>query len=163
MLINNCAYLIYYSWNCLKFYLPSIKLTIMKTATIILILLLSFSFGFTQNNSLTKTETLKDSTLVDAMPIYPGGEKALLKYISRNIEYPKTARKDKIQGKVYVSFIVNENGIVEDVKILKGIRDDINDAAIEVVEEMPEWTPGKRNGKNAKVQFTIPITFKLKK
>jgi TonB family protein len=121
----------------------------MKTAIIILFFLLSYSFGFAQNDSLTKTKTLKDSSLVDVIPIYPGGEKALLKYISRNIEHPKSARKGKIQGKVYVLFVVNENGLVEDVTILKGLREDINEAAITEVEEMPAWTPGKLNGKSS--------------
>ena len=99
---------------------------------------------------------------VENPPSFPGGEKALSKYLAENIIYPKDAKEKGIEGKVYLQFIINEEGSVTDVKIIrKSVNSSLDEEAIRVVKTMPKWIPGKQNGKIVKVQFTLPIIFKL--
>ncbi len=100
-------------------------------------------------------------TLVKPMPKYTGGEQARNKYLMENIKYPESALKQGIQGTVYVSFIVEKDGSVSNVKILRGIGGGCNEEALRVVKEMPRWTPGLYKGKPARVLFNMPIYFKL--
>lgn len=101
---------------------------------------------------------------VEQMPMFPGGEKALFKYLGDNIVYPKSAKKLGISGTVYVYFIIDRNGNVRDAEVKRGVKDgeDLNEEALRVVKGMPQWEPGYQNNKPASVQFTLPITFKLK-
>jgi TonB family protein len=100
-------------------------------------------------------------TSVDNFPQFPGGDEARVRYIAGKISYPKEALDKGIQGTVYVSFIIEKDGSISTVKALKGIGGGCNEEAVRVVREMPKWKPGKQNGKLARVQFTIPIQFKL--
>ena len=86
-------------------------------------------------------------SVVDTMPQYQGGDSALMKFISDNISYPLSAREDNIGGKVYVNFVVSDLGKVGKVHILKGVRADLDSAAIDVVRKLGDWIPGIRNGK----------------
>jgi periplasmic protein TonB len=106
-------------------------------------------------------EDHKPMLLVDQMPLFPGGEEALLKYIKNNINYPLSARNNNIQGTIYVSFVVGRTGEVEDVKILKGIGKECDEAAMKVVRSLPKFEPGKQNGKAVRVQYNIPIKFTI--
>ncbi|MBI4647266.1 MAG: energy transducer TonB [Bacteroidia bacterium] len=99
--------------------------------------------------------------VVEEMPVFPGGEEALLKYIQEHIEYPQVARELGVSGKVYVQFVVNENGKIQDVKVMRGVDPSLDKEAIRVIESLPEWTPGKQRGKAVRVMFTIPINFAL--
>lgn len=109
----------------------------------------------------TKTETTKDSASIETLPEFPGGNEALMKFISKNLKYPKSAIKDDIQGKVYVKFIVDKNGFVKDAHIAKGVREDLDKAALDVVNKMLQWKPGTQKGKTVEVKFTLPIAFRL--
>ncbi len=82
-------------------------------------------------------------------------------YLGDNLCYPENARLHNVEGKVMVKFMINEDGSISDVQLLKGIDDDCDNEALRVVRNMPKWIPGKKDGKNVKVYFTIPIIFKL--
>lgn len=97
----------------------------------------------------------------EVMPEYPGGMDAMLKYLSENIQYPKMARGKNIQGKVLVTFIVEKDGSISDIKVVKGIGGGCDEEAMRVIKTMPKWKPGMQNGKNVRVSFAIPISFKI--
>jgi len=99
--------------------------------------------------------------IADEMPEYPGGIEALKQLLVDNVKYPEQAKKDKIEGKVFVSFIVDENGDVQNFKVERGVNPELDAEALRVVKLMKKWTPGKDAGKAVKVAFTIPIQFAL--
>lgn len=99
--------------------------------------------------------------VVEAMPEFPGGQNALNKYLSENIKYPQMAKESGIQGRVFVTFVVEKDGRVTDVRILRGIGGGCDEEAIRVVQNMPRWTPGKQRGKPVRVQFNLPVKFTL--
>jgi len=96
-------------------------------------------------------------TYVEQMPTYPNLEA----YLAKNIRYPDNARENGISGRVIVKFVVNEDGSVSDVQIVRGIGGGCDEEAKRVVSSMPRWTPGKQNGHAVKVYFTLPVSFKL--
>lgn len=100
--------------------------------------------------------------VVEEMPLFPGGEGELLKFLSRNITYPQIAREANIQGIVYVQFVVEKNGKVSGVKTQRGIGGGCDEEAMRVLRMMPDWSPGKQRGIPVRVMFTIPVSFKLK-
>lgn len=108
-----------------------------------------------------ETDTSPVFTIVEEMPSYPGGENAKNRFLAENINYPEIARNYFIQGTSYVQFIINRNGSVSDVLILRGIGGGCDEEAIRVVKMMPKWIPGKQNGKTVRVKFIMPIYFKL--
>ena len=95
------------------------------------------------------------------MPEYPGGPAECMKFLSKNIRYPKTAWKNKVQGRVIVQFWVETDGSISDVKVVKGVSWDLNDEAIRVVKSMPNFKPGTVGGEPARIQFNLPIIFRL--
>lgn len=99
--------------------------------------------------------------VVESMPEYPGGEPALYKYLAENIKYPQMAKESGIQGRVFVTFVVERNGSVTDVRVLRGIGGGCDEEAIRVVNNMPKWTPGKQRGKSVRVQYNLPVKFTL--
>lgn len=100
--------------------------------------------------------------VVESMPQFPGGENGLMKYLSENISYPKAARESGIQGRVFVSFVVEKDGKVTNIIILRGIGGGCDEEAIKVVQKMPKWIPGKQRGMPVRVQFNLPINFTLR-
>jgi protein TonB len=101
-------------------------------------------------------------TIVEQMPEFPEGEEGLFKYLSKNIKYPSMAKDNGISGTVYVTFVVEGNGQITDVKKLRGIGGGCDEEAIRVVKSMPSWKPGKQNGKAVRVQYNLPIKFTLR-
>lgn len=101
-------------------------------------------------------------TVVEKMPEFPGGEAAVREYIAKSVKYPEDAKKAGIQGKVFVTFVVDKTGKVLDAKIARGASPSLDKEALRVVETMPAWTPGQQHGENVAVQYTIPIQFALK-
>ncbi len=99
--------------------------------------------------------------VVEHMPEFPGERKALMKYLADNIKYPKEAKKRGIHGRVFVNFIVEEDGSVTNVKLLRGIGGGCDEESIRVVEAMPKWIPGEHEGKKVRVSFNVPIKFVL--
>ena len=98
---------------------------------------------------------------VEVMPEFPGGMEAMMKYLSENIKYPEQAKEKNTQGRVLVTFIVEKNGSISDVKVVKGIGNGCDEEAVRVISAMPKWKPGMQNGKKVRVNFAIPISFKL--
>lgn len=100
-------------------------------------------------------------TIVEQMPEFPGGTEALYKFIGNNMKYPAIARENSIEGLCVVQFVVNEDGSITDVKVLKDIGGGCGDEAARIVKKMPKWKPGKQRGKAVRVQYNLPIRFKL--
>jgi len=100
-------------------------------------------------------------TVVESMPDFPGGDMARIKYLNENIKYPQMARESGIQGRVFVTFVVEKDGAVTDVKVMRGIGGGCDEEAIRVIKNMPKWKSGKQRGKPVRVQFNMPILFKL--
>jgi len=100
-------------------------------------------------------------TVVEESPAFPGGDVARIKFLQQNIEYPTMARESGIQGTVYVTFVVEPDGKVSNVQILRGIGGGCDEEAIRVIKAMPKWNPGKQRGKPVRVQFNMPIKFTL--
>jgi TonB family protein len=100
-------------------------------------------------------------TVVEEMPQFPGGTEAMMKFIGGNVKYPDQAKKDNVQGKVFVSFVIKGNGKVGDVKIARSVDPLLDAEAARVIGSMPDWKPGKQHGEAVDVAFTIPIQFTL--
>ena len=100
--------------------------------------------------------------VVEEMPEFPGGDLEMRKFIAMNVQYPEEAKEEKISGKVFVQFVVNEEGNVENVGIARSVDPFLDKAAMDAVKSMPQWKPGKQSGKNVKVGFVVPINFQIK-
>lgn len=108
-------------------------------------------------------ESLEDPVffIVEEMPEFPGGEAALRSFISQAIQYPQEAHEKGIQGKVYITFVVSKDGLVKDTRIARGVDPLLDNEALRVVNELPQWQPGKQRGKEVNVSYTVPIQFVL--
>jgi len=115
----------------------------------------------TKINIIDEGEALEIHTFVEEWPAFPGGDTARIMYLNENLKYPKIAKETGIQGAVYVSFVVEKDGSITNVKILRGIGGGCDEEALRVINAMPKWNPGRQNGKEVRVQFNMPITFKL--
>jgi len=135
----------------------------MKNALLIIIFSICAIALQAQTTDSTQTESdgISVFNLVEKQPEFPGGEQALLDYIGSNVHYPKKARKKNIQGTVYISFIVEKDGKVSTVRVLRGIGGGCDEEAVRVVSSMPAWKPGYQRGKPVRVQFNLPIRFIL--
>lgn len=156
----------------------------MKYLTYILILLI-FACSCnkrkrTCNDTLFERQVFSDSYMIDSlvevddtidneecfvfieeMPVFKGGDDELLKYLKENTEYPQTAINDSIEGRVFIGFIIEKDGSVSNIEVLRGIRYDLNEESIRIIEMMPHWKPGKLEGKTVRVSCRIPFSFKL--
>ena len=99
--------------------------------------------------------------IVEEMPQYPGGETAMMEYVAKNVVYPKEAQEKGISGRVFVGFIVEKDGSIGEVKLLRGIGGGCDEEAIRVIKGMPKWKPGKQEGKPVRVSYQMPINFRL--
>ena len=99
--------------------------------------------------------------VVEQMPSFPGGMKAMMDYLARNIRYPANAKNDLIEGRVILQFIVDKKGNLSDVKVARSVEPYLDAEAVRVVKSMPRWNPGMQNGKAVKVRYTLPVTFRL--
>ena len=100
--------------------------------------------------------------VVEDMPAFPGGMEAMIQFISSNIQYPADAQKQKVDGRVMVNFVVEKDGSITEVKVIKPTFPSLDAEAIRVVKAMPKWKPGYQRGQAVRVQFTMPINFSLK-
>ncbi len=99
--------------------------------------------------------------IVENMPEFPGGDVALRTYIAQNVKYPEIAKENGLAGKVFVQFVINQKGEVQDVKIARGVDPALDKEAIRVVQGLPKWKPGSQRGKPVRVSYTVPINFQL--
>ncbi|MBR2318994.1 MAG: energy transducer TonB [Bacteroidaceae bacterium] len=119
----------------------------------------------TDNANIVVEEVVEEEQVfqvVEQQPEFPGGMKALMKYLQDNINYPRISRDNNSQGKAFIRFVVNSDGSIQGVEVLKSSGDIYLDKeAMRVVENMPKWAPGKQAGKPVRVFFTLPVTFRL--
>ena len=108
-----------------------------------------------------KEEENKVFDVVEQMPSYPGGNGALMQYLSSHIKYPVIAEENGIQGRVICTFVVERDGSITDVRIAKSVYPSLDKEAMRVVSSMPKWIPGKQNGSAVRVKYTLPVTFRL--
>ena len=99
--------------------------------------------------------------IVEEMPSFPGGEQKLLEYVAKNTKYPQIARESGIQGRVFIGFVVETDGSISNVKVLRGIGGGCDEEAVRVIKSLPKWKPGKQRGKAVRVSYQIPVNFKL--
>lgn len=118
------------------------------------------------NNKIVQTtddEPQKRFEHVEQMPQFPGGESELMKFIGNSIKYPPIAAENGIEGRVIIRFVVEKNGKVSDINVLRSIDPSLDKEAIRVIKSMPTWIPGMQNGRNVAVYYTLPVLFKLQK
>ncbi len=108
-----------------------------------------------------KPEPEQVFTAVEQMPQFPGGDAALMKFLSSNINYPQVAMENGVQGRVIVQFVVTKNGSVGEVKVIRSVDRDLDKEAIRLCKSLPKFIPGKMNGQAVNVWYALPITFKL--
>jgi protein TonB len=106
-------------------------------------------------------ETQETFINTEEMPYYPGGETERHRFLAENIQYPLQASELNIQGTVYLQFVVDSKGNITDAKILRGIGGGCEEEALRVIKMMPQWHPGRQNGKSVRVLYTMPVSFKL--
>lgn len=106
-------------------------------------------------------EETKIFTVVEQMPLFPGGDAALMAYLRDNIHYPTVAAENGVQGRVVVGFVVERDGSITDVNVLRSVDPSLDREAMRVVKGMPRWTPGKQNGSAVRVKYQVPVTFRL--
>ena len=108
-----------------------------------------------------KEEENKVFDVVEEQPSFPGGQGALMQWLSDNIKYPVIAAENGVQGRVIVQFVVSKTGSISDVKVVRGVDPSLDREAVRVVSQMPKWTPGRQNGTTVNVRYTLPVTFRL--
>lgn len=108
-----------------------------------------------------KPAPVTDFSKLDVEAEFPGGMKALYKFIAENIKYPEESRNNNVEGKVFVQFTVSDLGNVIDAKVLKGLNSELNAESLRVINKMPKWKPAEQHGAPVSSVFTLPISFKL--
>ena len=131
---------------------------LLTTMSVLAILLMVNTNAMAQSKKIANDKVLEKA---EVMPQFPGGDQAMMKFVSENVQYPEEAKEKEISGRVMVGFIVEKDGSISDVKVVKGIGGGCNEEAVRVVKAMPKWKPGKEKGKPVRVHFTMPFTFKL--
>ncbi len=123
--------------------------------------------GYAQSNDLSAGDSQNSTTLPKenvgagiTMPEFPGGDVGLSKYLAENVKFPENAKKDSLSRKVFVQFVISQEGDVENVKVARGVDKAFDKEAIRVVESMPKWEPAKQFGKPIKFTHTIVVEFK---
>lgn len=110
---------------------------------------------------IQKRDSNEIFVFVEHSPDFPGGRDSLFAFIRRTMVYPQEAQDSSIQGTVYVSFVVEKDGSLSDIKIIRGVCPSLNAEALRVMKMMPKWNPGKQRGKPVRVKFNMPIAFRL--
>lgn len=99
--------------------------------------------------------------VVEDQPLFPGGNAAMMKFLSDNIKYPVIAQENGIQGRVICNFVVEKDGSITDVQVVRGVDPSLDKEAVRVIQQMPRWKPGKQRGQAVRVRFTLPVVFRL--
>jgi protein TonB len=121
----------------------------------------SDSVTYTEPTDPVLPAEIKPFIFVEEMPEFPGGSAALLKYVGENLRYPEDAQNNNIQGRVILKFVVNPDGSVDRIEILRGVDPLLDEEAIRVVRTLPRFKPGKQGGVPVPVWFSLPVTFKI--
>ena len=131
---------------------------LLTVMSVLAILLMVNTNAMAQNKKAANDKVLEKA---EVMPEYPGGDQAMMDFVAKNVQYPQEARDKEISGRVLVSFIVEKDGSITEVKVVKGIGGGCDEEAVRVVKAMPKWKPGKDKGKPVRVSYMMPFTFKL--
>ena len=131
----------------------------------LIIMSLMAMFGLTTISAQKTVVAQKNQQVFDVveqMPEYPGGIKALFDYLCQNVKYPDDAEKQKIEGRVIATFVVETDGTISNIEVVKPVFPSLDAEAVRVLSGMPKWTPGMQSGKAVSVKYTVPINFNLK-
>jgi len=168
--------LIIFWYNNCAFVIKNIKMNnrILITGIISSILLIQLNGNAQVDQSVStedsvvntiKVQSKEDANLVfdfvDKMPEFPGGQVEMIKFLSKNINYPTVALEQGVQGSIYVQFVIWKDGSVREVKVLRGVDSPLSNEAIRVIKMMPNWEPGTQRGIPVNTRYTLPIKFKL--
>lgn len=99
--------------------------------------------------------------VVEQMPSFPGGQSALMQWLSNNIKYPTVAEENGVQGRVVCTFVVERDGSITNVQVVRGVDPSLDKEAVRVLRAMPKWNPGTQNGTPVRVEYTVPVTFSM--
>ena len=135
----------------------------MKRIFSLLLLTAAISLTYAQQPE-TKENSSKEEEIfifVEQEPEFPGGENAMYQFLSSNLVYPKAARENGIQGKVFIEFIVEKNGQIDSIRVIRSVSPELDAEAVRVISMMPKWKPGKQKGENVRARFRLPINFQL--
>jgi len=116
------------------------------------------------SNMVIEEETRDEGEIfmiVEEMPEFPGGTAELQKYLATSVRYPVIAQENGVQGRVYIQFVINQNGEVTNAVVLRGVDPSLDKEALRVVQAMPKWKPGKQRNRPVRVSYTVPINFVL--
>ena len=138
----------------------------MTTSLRLLVVLLMSTYGFSAHAQQVKPDSTASSprivyTVVQQQPEFPGGMSKLNQYFKKNLRYPKTAQEGRLEGRIFVTFIVNEQGNIEEARVLRSLDPEMDAEAVRLIQEMPTWIPGKQNGKSINCRFNLPVNFAL--
>lgn len=121
----------------------------------------SMSLQKVADSSLNSKSTEKTFDVVENMPSYPGGRAAMMAFLSSNMNYPATAKENNVQGRVIIGFVVEKDGSISEVKVLRSVDPALDQEALRLVNSMPKWKPGTMDGKPVRVRYSVPFTFRL--
>lgn len=130
-----------------------------KIVQLVSMLLLINTITYAQN----RVSTGETNYYTEFKPEFPGGQSAMKSFLKENVKYPRTARRNKTSGRVFINFIIDKEGNVINAKIMRGIGDGCDEEALRVINAMPQWTPGSQNGEPVNVSMTLPISFHYKR
>ena len=134
----------------------------MKKQFLLLVALFAFLLNVNAQKNVSKNdESTRQYQVVEQMPEFPGGQKALLRFLENNVRYPAVAFANKIQGRTIVSFVVEPDGSVDNVEVAKSSSSVLDEEAVRVVKKFPKWKPGMIDGKPVRVKYCVPVNFKL--
>ena len=157
---NKQAPNLFAGFKCLLFAIP---------ALVLLVIVVAPARANAQDKRGKTTQTRKDTTTDDKiyevceqMPIFEGGDAALLKYLTDSVKYPELAKKHGVQGRVVIGFIVEKDGSLTDVKVLRHVDIALDAEALRVVKGMPKWIPGCQDEQLVRVRYNVPVSFRLK-
>ena len=131
---------------------------LLATLSVLALLLMVNTNAMAQNKKVANDKVIEKA---EVMPQFPGGDQAMMDFVAKNVQYPEEAKEKEISGRVMVGFIVEKDGSISDVKVVKGIGGGCDEEAVRVVKAMPKWKPGKEKGKPVRVSYMMPFTFKL--
>ena len=132
---------------------------------VLVLVALMMAFGFSTASAQKTVVSQKNEKVFDVveqMPEYPGGMPALFEFLSQNIKYPEDAQKQKVEGRVIATFVVETDGSISNIEVVKHAFPSLDAEAVRVLSAMPNWTPGKQSGKVVRVKYTVPLNFNLK-
>ena len=123
--------------------------------------LIMFFMAFVSVNAYSQSDDSDNSvySMVDERAQFPGGQNEMLKYLQENLQYPEAAKANNVHGRVIVKFIVERDGSLSDIKVMKGIGSGCDEEAIRLIQSMPKWKPGKNKGKEVRVSMMVPVNF----